>query len=84
MKLHNTGSVDVVEDFKIFFGFQSPSAILAGRTVAFLKRYSATFNGVCQLSLSIGHDNFCLAVDLASTASLFYFVLYFLFTCLLC
>ena len=55
MKLLNIGSIDVVEDCKIFFGFQSPSVILAGRTVAFLKRYSATFNGVCQLSLFIGH-----------------------------
>jgi hypothetical protein len=55
MKLLNTGSIDVVEDCKVFFGFQSPSVILAGRTVAFLKRYSATLNGVCQLSLFIGH-----------------------------
>ena len=56
MKLLNTGSIDVVEDCKIFFGFQSPSVLLAGKTVAFLKRYSATFNGVCQLSLFIGHN----------------------------
>ena len=62
MKLLNTGSVDVVEDCKLFFGFQSPSVILAGRTVAFLKRYSTTFNGVCQLSLFIGH--ICIASNI--------------------
>ena len=56
MKLLNTGSIDVVEDCKFFFGFQSPSELLAAKTVAFGKRYSATLNGVCQLSLYIGHN----------------------------
>ena len=52
MKLLNTGNIDFVEECKLYFGFDSVSSQLVRKTDRFIKRFGASQNLFCQLSLS--------------------------------
>lgn len=53
MKLFNTGNIDVVEECKMFFKFQSVTTRLSIKSNAFIQRFGQSQNSLCQLSLNL-------------------------------
>ena len=55
MKLFRTGSIDVINDCRLYFGIPLPSTLIDRRSAAFINQYSFTDNSICRL---VSHGNY--------------------------
>ena len=62
MKLFRTGSIDVVQECRSYFGIKLPSCLIEKRQVKFLSRYNCVDNLFC-IDIVVSCDFFCAAVQ---------------------